>query len=180
MDHVTSVISPYIPESEYERKLPLRTTRAATNNSNDVFFATYSSQQIVDFYLRQAEACWPGIENLIKYALQDEHDLILEGWHILPHLIRTVITPQNQGVMKVLFLYKSDTEDIVAGLKVGQVKNDWVLKNTKNESTFPAVAKMLSEFGKHFEAESKKYNLQAINMDFDFEQKLACSLEVLL
>src|SRR5687767_6523633 len=96
LDHVTSVIAPYIPEQEYVTRLPLRVARQETNYSNDVFYAKYSTERIVDFYLCQAETFWPGVENFIKYAIQDEHDLILEGWQILPHLLHAVITPENQ------------------------------------------------------------------------------------
>lgn len=180
IDHVSSVIGPYIPESEYKRAFPLRTAGEGANYSNDVFYAKYSSQQIVDFYLRQSETCWPGVKNFIEYALGDEHDLILEGWQLLPHLVSSVVTPENRGKARVLFLYKVDVEDIVAGLKASKAKNDWVIKNTKNESTFSAIARMISYFGSYIEADSRKYNFRAVNTDFAFEQKIADSLTTLL
>ena len=180
IDHVASVIWPYIPESEYSRAFPLRTAGEETNYSNDVFYAKYSSQEIVGFYLRQAQTYWPGVENFIKYALRDEHDLILEGWQLLPCFIRSVITPENREQQKLLFLYKTDVEDIVAGLKASRVKNDWVIRNTKNESTFTAIAEMISCFGSYIEAEANKYNLQALNMDSDFKQKIKGALKILL
>ena len=180
IDHVASVIGPYVPAGEYKRAFPLHIAAEESSYSNDVFYAKYSSRQVVDFYLRQAETCWPGVENFIKYALEDEHDLILEGWQILPCFLRSVITSENQPRLKILFLYKADMEAIVAGLKANRAKNDWVIKNTKNESTFPAIAGMISRFGSYIEAEAEKYNLQAINTDFDFKQKIAGSLRMLL
>ena len=177
LDHVTSVVAPYIPEQEYVTRLPLRVARQETNYSNDVFYARYSPEQIVDFYLRQARTYWPGIESFIKYAIDDDHDLILEGWQILPHLLHAMITPGNQDRLKIIFLYKINVENIVSGLKANTAKNDWVLKNTKDESTFPAIARMISYFGSYIEKEAKQYNFHSVNTDVDFGQKIEESLE---
>lgn len=173
IDHITSVISPYIPEEEYSNKLPLRIARQKTNYNNDIFYAKYSIRQITGFYLQQAETFWPGVESFIKYALEDEHDLILEGWQMLPHFMNKIISPENKDKLKIIFLYKIDRNDILSGMKASTVKNDWVTKNTKEESTFLAIADMVSYFGDYIEKEAKKYNLTAINMDFDFKQKLS-------
>jgi hypothetical protein len=94
------------------------------NYSNDLYYAKYSPRQIVDFYLRQAETCRPGVENFIRYALNDEHDLILEGWQILPRFLPPLITSGTQDQLNILFLYKIDTEDIA-----------WVLKQAKGRMT---------------------------------------------
>jgi 2-phosphoglycerate kinase len=180
IDHVTSVVTPYIPESERESAFPLSAARVETSYSNDIFYAKYSPQQIVGFYLHQADTYWPGVENFIKYALADEHDLILEGWQILPSFIHAVSTPENQAKLKVVFLYKLDRAAIVAGLKANKAKVDWVIRNTNNEGTYRAIAEMISHFGSYIEAEAKKYKLEAVNTDFAFKRKLADSLKILL
>ena len=180
LDHVTSVIAPYIPEREYVTKLPLRVARQETNYSNDVFYARYSTVQIADFYLHQAETYWPGVENFIKYAVEDDHDLILEGWQILPRLLQAVVTPENEDKLKIIFLYKINAENIVSGLKASTARNDWVIKNTKDENTFLAIAKMVSYFGSYIEKEAKEYNFRSVNTDFDFEKKIKESLESML
>ena len=176
LDHVTSVIAPYIPEQEYVSRLPLRVARQETAFSNDVFYARYSTEQIVNFYLCQARTYWPGIESFIKYAIEDDHDLILEGWQILPHLLHAMVTPENQDKLNIIFLYKLNVENIVSGLKANTARNDWVIKNTRNESTFPAIAKMISYFGSYTEKEAKEYNFRSVNTDIDFEQKIKESL----
>ena len=177
LDHVTSVIAPYISEQEYATRLPLRVARQETNYSNDVFYVRYSTEQIVNFYLCQAGTYWAGIENFIKYAMEDNHDLILEGWQILPHLLHSVVALENRNKLKIIFLYKINVESIVSGLKANIAKNDWVIKNTKDEITFSAIAKMISYFGSYIEKEAKRYNFRSVNMDVDFEQKIEESLE---
>jgi 2-phosphoglycerate kinase len=179
LDHVTSVISPYIPEREYAAKLPLRVAREETNFSNDVFYARYTAEQSVDFYLRQAETYWPGVESFIRYAARDEHDLILEGWQILPRLLRAVVTPENRDRLRVIFLYKLDVADIVSGLRASTARSDWVVRNTRDETTFLAVAKMISHFGGYVEREAKEFDFRGLSTDFDFVRRIEEALSLL-
>ena len=179
LDHVTTLISPYIPEREYATRLPLRVASQETGPGADVFYAKYSTEQIVNFYLRQAETYWPGVANFIKYALEDEHDLILEGWQILPRPLRALVTPENEDRLKIIFLYKTDVEKIVYGLKANTAKRDWVIRNTRDESTFTSIAKMISHFGGHIEKEAKECDFRVVNMDSDFTRTMEELLDTL-
>jgi 2-phosphoglycerate kinase len=176
LDHVTSVITPYIPQQEYKTKLPLFAARRE-RLPVDIFYARYPAEQIVNFYVRQAETYWPGVENFIKYAVEDDHNLILEGWQILPRLIHTVVSHENQDKLKIIFLYKRKVENIISGLKANTAEIDWVLRNTKEENTFLAIAKMISHFGTYTDKEAKEYNFRNVNTEVDFEQKIKESLE---
>jgi 2-phosphoglycerate kinase len=179
LDHMTSMISPYIQEGEYLTKLPLRAARCETNYSNDIFYDRYSPEDIFGFYTRQAETYWPGVKNFVSYAIDDNLDLILEGWQILPHLLNSVLTDDNIGRLKVLFLYKIDIGDIASGLKASTASNDWALRNTKEEKTFSAIAKMISRFGAYVDSEANKYNYPRKNTDLYFTQIIMDSLEFL-
>lgn len=172
VDYLMSVISPYIAEAEYKDKLPLRTIRKETNRSNDILYSSYTAEQIVGFYMHEAETFWPGVENFIKYALYDNHDFILEGNQLLPRLIHSIVTEENKHQIKTLFLYKSDVNDILAGIKANVSKNDWAVNNTKEESTFIAIADMVSCFGDKIKKECDNYGLESVNMDLDFKSKL--------
>ena len=177
LDHVTSVVAPYIREQEYVTKLPLRVARQETNYSNDDLYAIYSTEQIVNFYLCQVETYRAGIASFIEYAMEDDHDLILEGWQILPSLLQASVTPENLDKLKIVFLYKINVDDIISGLKAITAKNDWVIENTKDERTFQAIAKMRSFFGNYIETEAKEYSFRSVNTDIDFKQKIKESLE---
>ena len=176
-DDIGSVIVPYIPAQEYPGKLPLRTIRRETNFSNDLCYSRYSTQQIVRFYLRQAETLWPGLRSFADYVTGDDHDYILEGWQLLPHLIHPFISSQNSDKVRVCFLYKRDVSKILNQLRTSQVRNDWVLKNTKEESTFLAIARMISLFGEHIQGEAEKYALNAVDTDDNFEEKIGTLAE---
>ncbi len=179
LDHVTSVITPYIPEPEHAALLPLGVARRETDYSNDRFYARYSAEQAVGFYLRAAETFWPGVKNFIRYALEDEHDLILEGWQILPRLLHEALAPAERGRARVVFLYKLDAGRIVTGLKAGAARADWVVRNTKEEATFRAIARMISHFGGHTVREAREHGFHAVNTDEDFARRIEEALESL-
>jgi 2-phosphoglycerate kinase len=179
LDHVTSVIVPYIPEPQHPTRLPLRIARLATEFSNDAFYARYSIDEIIGMYVQQAETCWSGVENFIKYAVEDRHDLILEGWQLLPHLLATAVTPENQDALRILFLYKTNVEMIARGLKASTAQNDWATRNSRDESTFLAIATMLSRFGKYTEAEAGKYGFRALNTESHFGEAMDEAMKTL-
>jgi len=178
IDHVAQVIVPYIAERDHPARLPLRVARQETHFSNDAFYEKYSAEQAVDLYLRQAETCWPGVENFIKYALQDDHALILEGWQILPHRLREVIAPRDRT--RTVFLYKRSAAGIAATLKSHVAGNDWVRKNTQREDTFDAIARMIACFGAIIEREAAAHDFRAVTTDRDFAATIDRTLELLL
>ena len=173
IDHITSVIPPYISAERQDESFPLRALRQQVNNDNDRFFERYSSEEIVNVYLKQSETCWPGIRNFINYAIEDEHQLILEGWQILPHLLQEVPSAKRMDKVQVKYLYKTDVRQIVAGLKANKAENDWVLKNTKEEISFTRIAQMISHFGQRINEEASRYGFEAVNMDVGFARKIS-------
>jgi DNA polymerase III delta prime subunit len=179
IDHLTSVIWPYVPENERAEAFPLHFAHREAGPGIDAFYAKHTAREVVDFYLRQAETCWPGVESFVRYALRDGHELILEGWQILPRLLRPLVTHESGPRLRALFLYKTDAVEIAEGLKAGGGRGDWVLNQTKDEATFAAVAKMIARFGLHVEAEARECGLPAADTGSDFGRKLAGALAAL-
>ena len=105
IDHISSMISPYIPENQQENSFPLRTARRNANNSNDLFHERYTHEEIVNFYFTQAATIWPGIKNFIEYGIRDHHDFILEGWQIFPEFLKEINKAYTDRSLKILFLY---------------------------------------------------------------------------
>ena len=106
IDHIASVIPPYIASQYQDENFPLRALRQKVNNDNDRFFETYAAEEIVGIYQRQAATIWPGVRNFIDYAIQDEHTLILEGWQLLPCFIAEIPPAQRTKNIRVHYLYK--------------------------------------------------------------------------
>ena len=178
IDHIAQVIIPYIPAPDHAARLPLRAAIQEAEYSNDAFFAKYSPEQAVALYQRQAATVWAGVENFIKYALNADHDLIIEGWQIIPSRLRSIVEAHDQ--VRVVFLYKLRELDIVSGLKSHTAKNDWVSTNTKNEETFNAIGKMVRCFGVVIEREAASSSFRSVNTDLDFQETIMQTVELLL
>jgi 2-phosphoglycerate kinase len=129
-------------------------------------------------YERHAQALWSGVENFIHYALDADHDLIIEGWQIIPSRLRSVVEARDRA--RAVFLYKLRELDIVAGLKSHTAKNDWVIKNTQRDGTFNAIGRMISGFGAVIEREATANGFRAVNTDADFDATIMQTLEFLL
>jgi 2-phosphoglycerate kinase len=109
IDHIASVIPPHIPPERQDESFPMKALRRRVGNDNDRF---------------------------IEYAIEDEHNLILEGWQLLPHF--QVEVPRS--AVQIRYLYKTNVEDIVSGLKENNPVNDWVLRHSKKEASFGRIA----------------------------------------
>ena len=178
IDHIAQVIIPYIPEPDHATRLPLRVAIQEAKYSNDAFYTKYSPEQAVALYQRQAATVWAGVENFIKYALNADHDLIIEGWQIIPSRLRSIVEARDH--VKVVFLYKLRALDIVSGLKSHTAKSDWVITNTEREDTFNAIGKMISCFGAVIEREAASNDFRAVNTDLDFHATIMQTVEFLL
>jgi 2-phosphoglycerate kinase len=142
------------------------------NNDNDRFFETYSAEEVVGVYQRQAATVWPGVRNFIKYAIEDEHSLILEGWQLLPHFLAEIPSAERTDNLQIQYLYKTDVAKILSGLKANDPVNDWVLRHTKKEASFIRIAQMISCFGKAIEREARELRFEAVNLDRDFAKRI--------
>ena len=173
IDHIASVIPPYIAPERRDASFPLRSLRQKVNNDNDRFFEVYKPEEIVAVYREQAATCWPGVRSFINYAINDEHTLILEGWQLLPRFLAEIPLENRSLNVRACFLFKRSVEDIVAGLKMNDPVNDWVLRHTKQEASFARIAAMISCFGYAIEREAAELGFHTVDMDHNFTDKIA-------
>jgi 2-phosphoglycerate kinase len=179
IDDITSIIKSYIPENDHHEKFPQSMHRIEVNHDNDAYFTKYTAEEIINFYYKQAETIWAGVQKFIEYALARNLDYILEGWEIFPEFLQTVINNSNKNHIKVVFLVKEEHNEIVRGIKIGKSQNDWILKDTHKEETYLKIAEMISAMGKKITTEAQKGNFLIINMDNNFEDKLNSLLETI-
>ena len=172
-DYLASVAREFIPESQWPEKLPLRYLKhIKSNNDNDVFYSAYSAEEIMDAYIKQAETIWKGIENFIEYAISEDEDFIIEGHQIMPEFVEKLKGGNLWPHLKTVFIYKEDPKNILEGIKVGNFKQDWAQRHTKEKETFNKIANWVSLFGKKIKADAKEYGFEAFNMDGNFQENI--------
>jgi 2-phosphoglycerate kinase len=175
-DYLGSAISRYVPIEQREELFP----SMGIGESNDVRYAQLSADEMIVGYRTKARTTWTGLQALIEYAIADERDFVLEGFHIEPGFARQMAMAHGVEAISAVFLYREDIEDIVAGLKRGEGKNDWVRRNTREEVTFRRIATMISRYGQAIREEAARERFPAFNLDHRFDAQLDAALRRLI
>jgi hypothetical protein len=195
LDQLESAIIYYIPPPDRAAALPF------LPGSIDEKYAAFSPQQFLEQFKAIARTIWPGIHILIHYALEENRDLILEGYQLEPAFLRE-LTPHDQlpesdtaGLSSyeqamvargygyalahaddariiTVFLYKQDVDKILAGIKQGTPETEWILATTSNEDTLRRIAMMISHYSRYICAEAEQDGCATFDMDQEFNQQI--------
>jgi 2-phosphoglycerate kinase len=166
-DTLESVVAEYIPEDKFYDFFPKNKLRKETNNSNDEMYSKYTSQEIANSYINQGKSLTQAIGAFIQSESHYDHSYILEGHHLQPSLVAEL---ETKFKIKSIFIGREDVNEINGAISQSQQKNDWVIVKTKDKSTFPKIATMLSEFSTFVRNEAKKYGYEYVSMEGDFNQ----------
>lgn len=169
-DTLQNIVWVYTPEKKRPAFFPHSHLRAETN---DEFYSQYSPQNIVENYVAQGKATYEAIMMMAETYLTDEDDFIVEGYQVSPEIVNRVMNKFGREHVKATFLLKYDEKKFVKDVKKSTTPNDWILRKTKDKSTFVKIAKMVAEYSRYFETEAKKYDLPTFIMDENFEKQLA-------
>lgn len=175
-DSLETVVRSYYNKKDISKNFPASLQRG---KSNDEKYSKYSTKEIISAYCKQAKTLHLAIEMFILAEITDGNDYIIEGYHIEPKLIDQ-LNKKYQNNIKSVFLVKDDINKFILNIKKSSTPNDWIIARTKKEETYLKIAKMISEYGKFFEREAKKYNLKTINMDNNFTNKIKEAIKYFL
>lgn len=167
---------------EHRRVLPPGVSENASNR-NDVLYATYSAEQTIAYYRARAVRTWPGVQAFMEYALTDDEDLIIEGYHIDPRLVEAFAAPADTDLhrnVRRVFLVRDDVGEILTSIKQGSGRNDWVLRKTQQEVTFERIARMIALYSAAIRVDAQARGFPVIAMDEDFDRQIKHASDALL
>ena len=167
-DTLQNVIKPYMNKRDFSKKFPASTQRC---NNNDEKYSQYSTDEIIEAYKQQAKTSYQAIDMFAICEITDGNDFIIEGYHIEPELVAE-LNEKYPNKLRSIFLVKSDESKFVNDIKKSTTPNDWIIARTSSKETYSKIAKMICEYGKFFEKESKKYGFKVLNMDSDFDNQI--------
>jgi 2-phosphoglycerate kinase len=147
----------------------------ARESHNDLVYAKYSAAEIIDYYRALAKQTWTGLQAVVEYALFDGEDLILEGFHIDPESVRQFLAATDAnlvGEVRPVFLIREDFDDILATIKCGGHKNDWVLTKIRQDVTFERIARMIVQYSQRVRHEAEQAGLPVIEMGGGFARQV--------
>ena len=110
---------------------------------------------------------------MIKHALQEDYDYILEGHHIHPVIVTEIKKKAGRGKIRSAFITRYDIDRIVAGCMNNSSPRDWFRDETENYETMPKIAGMIREYSAHFEKQAKRYRHKVFNIDYSFHQGIS-------
>lgn len=176
-DAIESVVAAYTRPADIARLFPKGVIRKQTRMSNDIMYAKHSTDKITAAYIKQSKTSWTAMDVLVKCALQEEHDLIIEGHQIHPQFISKMVKKYKK--VKGIIIVRTNLKKIVTGALKGQAKNDWFIKKTKNPETFEKIGLMIKAYSDYFISESKKYRIKVINTDSNFSSQVKLAVNYL-
>jgi 2-phosphoglycerate kinase len=106
-DYLNSAAMAYVSDEEFAKEFPLRSARDKYKG-NDLFYSTFTPEQITDLYVKQAETAWKGIQRFVEYALSEKQDYVIEGYQIQPEAVSKLKDTKSWSQIKTLFLYKEN------------------------------------------------------------------------
>jgi 2-phosphoglycerate kinase len=170
-DSLQSVVKAYTNKRDIPKKFPWSIRRKQKRN-NDIVYDTFSADEIIRFYRRQAESVFKAIEMMTICEIIDGNDLIIEGYHLEPSLVARLQKKYGKKNIRGIFLIKTDAKKFVKDITRTNTPNDWIITKTKNKKTYSKIAEMICKYGKLFKNEAKKKGLSVFNMDDNFNDKI--------
>ena len=134
---------------------------------------------MIQHYRTKAATSWHAIQDVGEYALADEHDMIIEGYQIEPHLVYNWLTSTTNAFVRIIFLYREDGDAICERLQRSTAPNDWVRRNTHETTTFAKMATMIIDYSRYVREEAAKYDLPTCSMDGLFAQRVEAAIACL-
>lgn len=168
-DTLQNIVKIYTSTADHPKLFPSSSHRTG---SNDERFSKYDTQTLIDEYMVQAKSSYPVIEVIVETYLTDEDDFIVEGFQVTPELVDQVHKKFGKEHIKAVFLIRKDAEKFLEDIHKTSTPNDWIIRRTKDEATFPKIGKMVVEYSDLIEQEAAKYDVPVSIMDEHFEDQI--------
>lgn len=172
-DYLGAVIGRYIPAEQRATLLPA----VGSGTANDERFARFSAAEMLVGFQMRARTSWPGIQALIEYALYDNQDYIIEGFHIEPAFAHHLANTYGSQHLRVGFLVKTDLAAITTGLRDARERRDWAHERTADPATFQLIAAWVQHYSAYIQAEANGYGYPTFPTDTAFEASITAALQ---
>ncbi|PIR97433.1 MAG: hypothetical protein COT91_01350 [Candidatus Doudnabacteria bacterium CG10_big_fil_rev_8_21_14_0_10_41_10] len=172
-DTLEAIAMGYTSDKDFSKRFPKTIIRKKTKYSNDLMYNNYTSNQIVSVYIKQSQAVWKAIEMLVESELKEGRSYIIEGYHVHPQLVINLQKKYGKKNFQSIFLIKTNIDNILRNSVKYADRNDWFVKRTADKDTYKKIATMISEFGRYFNQQARKYNLKVFKMDVNFKTMLS-------
>jgi len=175
MDFIEAAVTEFYPKEEEKAMRPFSHMRSETKRDNAALVQKYSAEQIVGAYVDQGKSTWKSISAMVNYGISLGDNIIIEGYQITPSFLNELLNEENSMFVRAVFLLKEDEGSIVEGWNEADPDNDWLLKDS-DEETRKKYAHLTALHGKLTREDAEKFGFDYFNMDKDFSSQLEKAL----
>jgi 2-phosphoglycerate kinase len=177
-DDIDDGLKEKLPKEEIDKLFPKTALRIKSGGGNDEMYSSFTTEEIVSAYLKQAEAVWPAVSDLVRSAIREKRNCVIEGYHVTPKLIAK-LNAENLNVSSVV-LVSTAGEDVIERSIKSDTKQDWLRDKTKQPETFQKVANMISLFSEKLIQEAVEHGVKIIDTSEDFPAKFEEAINYLI
>lgn len=146
--------------------------------SGDPSENTLTPNERVQLQIISSKSLKTEIENAINEATSTHRDLVIEGVHLLPEIVRDLIDHHGKDQIVASFVGSVDDSRIMSGMEKNTNPNDW-LKDA-NEVVRKQVAEFVAAFSKYVQEESQRNGFTYLERTDAFESDMRRLTETLL
>lgn len=179
-DAIEVMIKPYIPKGQISELYPKSEIRKLTGGFNENMYAEYSAREIADAYLKQGKVTEKAIEQYIDFELSLNKSIIIEGHHLHPYFVSSLISKHGKERIKAIFLTKKSSADFLNSINEDTDGNCWVKNKSKSSAVYPKVAKILAMFSREIDDSAKQKELTTIEYTSSFTEQVDRGISTLL
>ena len=135
-------------------------------------------KQMVDWQITETNSLQTCINSFIRHQIGVRDNQILEGVHILPQQVRTLMDdPTCKNQIRAVFIVSDDTSIQVEAMRRNTSHFDRL--EGASEETSKSVANFVIAYGKWIRAECEKYRLMCVVRQGNFEHENSEILKIL-
>ncbi len=161
-DALSTVVHDLTPIAERAEKFPYKGFTSVDQLSESEI------QQKVDWQITEANSLQICINSLVRHQIGVRDNQILEGVHILPQQVRTLMDdPATKDQIRAVFLICEDEAIQLAVMRQNTSHFDWL--SGASDETFKSVADFVVAYGQWLKAECDKYRIPYIIRRGEFQ-----------
>ena len=174
-DYLGTAFTNYIPATELQTRYPDWHTTTV-----DERYERYTTHEIITNYRTKAATTWPGLRDVLSYTLYEQHEIVVEGYHLEPAFVHELVTTHPQFRIQALFLYRTGAAQLQEDLQRSTDPQDWVMRSATQATTFERIAAMVTQYSRFFKTEAELYGFPVSSMDGSFDAGIDRAMERLL
>lgn len=174
-DKIRQMVVACTPRTQQEEKFPYIKLQKAVRPYHDL--NDNPPRILLNAEIKESRSIWPSTRKLIEDLVESDEDFVIEGVHLMPTLIHQLKATPVWKQIRLLYLVKTDMNDILTGFHKNTSKHDWLTGALSNKELLNKVARMVQTKSVYIAQQAKKFGFTVIDTGKDFEKKLESALK---